>query len=54
MDDAEIAIITLGSSAGTVRTKVERLRSKGIPIGMIKLRVSGLSRPGNWQKPLQG
>ncbi|MGI5875931.1 MAG: pyruvate ferredoxin oxidoreductase [Dethiobacteria bacterium] len=39
MDDAEIAIITLGSSAGTVRTKVERLRSKGIPIGMIKLRV---------------
>jgi pyruvate ferredoxin oxidoreductase alpha subunit len=39
MEDAEFAIITLGSSAGTVRTEVERLRTKGVPIGMIKLRV---------------
>jgi pyruvate ferredoxin oxidoreductase alpha subunit len=38
MDDAEYAIIATGSAAGTIRTEVEKLRSKGIPVGMIKLR----------------
>lgn len=39
MEDAEFAIIVLGSAAGTVRHEVECLRSRGVPIGMIKLRV---------------
>ncbi len=39
MDDAEIGILSLGSSAGTVRTIVDELREKGIKAGLIKLRV---------------
>jgi len=39
MDDAEIAVLSLGSSAGTVRTIVEELRKKGIKAGSVKLRV---------------
>jgi pyruvate ferredoxin oxidoreductase alpha subunit len=39
MEDAEFAIVALGSAAGTVRHVVEEMRSGGIPIGMIKLRV---------------
>ncbi len=38
MDDAEIAIIALGSACGTVRSEIECMREAGIPIGMIKLR----------------
>ena len=38
MEDAEFAIVALGSAAGTVRHEVEAMRAKGIPIGMIKLR----------------
>ncbi len=38
MDDAEIAIIVLGSACGTVRNEIECMREAGIPIGMIKLR----------------
>ncbi|MGA1842271.1 MAG: pyruvate ferredoxin oxidoreductase, partial [bacterium] len=39
MEDAEIGVLSLGSSAGTVRTVVEELRKKGIKAGMVKLRV---------------
>ncbi len=39
MEDAEFAIVALGSAAGTVRHEVQAMRAKGIPIGMIKLRV---------------
>lgn len=39
MEDAEYAIIVLGSACGTVRHQVEEMRSRGIKIGMIKLRV---------------
>lgn len=39
MDDAEFAIIATSSAAGTIRHLVEDMRSRGIPIGMIKLRV---------------
>lgn len=39
MDDAEIAIIALGSTAGTARTTVAELRKKGIKAGLVKLRV---------------
>jgi len=38
MEDAEYAVIATGSAAGTIRTEVEKLRSAGVPIGMIKLR----------------
>ena len=39
MEDAEFAIVALGSATGTVRHEVQAMRAKGIPIGMIKLRV---------------
>ncbi|MBU0687177.1 MAG: pyruvate ferredoxin oxidoreductase [Candidatus Margulisbacteria bacterium] len=39
MEDAEIAIIALGSTAGTARMTVKNLREKGIKAGLIKLRV---------------
>jgi pyruvate ferredoxin oxidoreductase alpha subunit len=38
MEDAEYAVIATGSAAGTIRTEVENLRSRGVPVGMIKLR----------------
>lgn len=38
MEDAEYAVVATSSAAGTIRTEVERLRSKGVPIGMVKLR----------------
>ncbi len=38
MENAEYAVIATGSAAGTLRTEVEHLRSKGVPIGLIKLR----------------
>lgn len=39
LDDAEVAIVTLNSSAGTTRHMVDELRAKGIPVGLLKLRV---------------
>jgi len=39
MDDAEIAIIVLSSTAGTARTVVKELRQKGVKVGLIKPRV---------------
>lgn len=39
LDDAEIGIVTLGSSAGTVKYVIDMLREKGIKIGLLKLRV---------------
>ncbi|MDY7042364.1 MAG: pyruvate ferredoxin oxidoreductase [Chloroflexota bacterium] len=39
MDDAEVAIVVLSSTAGTARTVVTALRKKGIKIGLIKPRV---------------
>lgn len=38
MEDAETAIICLGSTAGTTRTVVDELREKGVKVGVIKLR----------------
>jgi len=37
MKDAETAIISLGSTSGTVRTVAEDLRKKGLKVGAIKL-----------------
>ena len=39
MDDAEVAIIGLGSTMGTVRYLVKALRSKGVKAGMVRIRV---------------
>lgn len=39
MDDAEMAIIVLSSTAGTARMVVRGLREKGVKIGLIKPRV---------------
>ena len=39
MDDAEIAIVTIGSAAGTTKAVVDNLRAKGIKAGLIKIRV---------------
>ncbi len=39
LDDAEVGIIVLGSTAGTAKVVVDNLRDKGIPVGLLKLRV---------------
>ncbi|MBQ2064255.1 MAG: pyruvate ferredoxin oxidoreductase [Firmicutes bacterium] len=39
MDDAEVAIVVIGSSAGTGKEAVDRLRAEGQKVGLIKLRV---------------
>ncbi|WP_129721653.1 pyruvate ferredoxin oxidoreductase [Xylanivirga thermophila] len=39
MDDAEIGIVVLNSTAGTAKAAVNRLRREGIRAGLIKLRV---------------
>jgi pyruvate ferredoxin oxidoreductase alpha subunit len=39
MEDAEMAIVVLGSTAGTVKTVVEELRGEGKKVGMVKIRV---------------
>jgi len=39
LDDAKVAVVVLGSTAGTVKAVVDMLREEGKPVGMIKLRV---------------
>ncbi|MDI6827597.1 MAG: transketolase C-terminal domain-containing protein [Armatimonadota bacterium] len=39
LDDAELAIVVLGSTAGTAKVVINELRKKGIKAGMLKLRV---------------
>jgi pyruvate ferredoxin oxidoreductase alpha subunit len=39
MDDAEVAVIGMGSAMGTVRYVVDELRAEGVKAGMIKLRL---------------
>ncbi|MBU0608694.1 MAG: pyruvate ferredoxin oxidoreductase [Armatimonadetes bacterium] len=38
MDDAEIAVLALGSAAGTCKDVVESLRAQGVKAGLLKLR----------------
>ncbi len=38
-DDAEVAIVVLNSTAGTVKFAVDQLRAQGLKVGMIKPRV---------------
>ena len=39
MEDAEVAIVVLNSTAGTTKAVVKQLREQGLKVGMIKLRV---------------
>jgi pyruvate ferredoxin oxidoreductase alpha subunit len=39
MEDAEMAIVVLGSTAGTVKTVTEELRREGKKVGVVKIRV---------------
>lgn len=39
MDDAEVAIVSLGATASLVKAAVNRLREEGVRAGMIKIRV---------------
>jgi len=39
MEDAEAAIVVMGSAAGTTKEAVDSLRDRGVKAGMIKLRV---------------
>jgi len=39
MEDAETAIVIIGSSAGTAKAAIEELRNEGVKAGLIKIRV---------------
>ncbi len=39
IEDAEIAIVVVGSTAGTTRMVVDKLRAKGVKAGMVRVRV---------------
>ncbi len=39
LDDAQHAIVLIGSAAGTVKEQVDQLRAKGEKVGLLKLRV---------------
>ncbi|MBR1914518.1 MAG: pyruvate ferredoxin oxidoreductase, partial [Lachnospiraceae bacterium] len=39
MEDAEYAVVIMGSSAGTARAAVDELRESGIKAGLVKIRV---------------
>ena len=39
LEDAEIAIVVVGSTAGTTRMTVDKLRAKGVKAGMARVRV---------------
>ncbi len=39
MEDAELALVLMGSTAGTAKAAVEQLRAQGKKVGLVKLRV---------------
>jgi pyruvate ferredoxin oxidoreductase alpha subunit len=39
MDDADVAIVVLSSTAGTARAAVDKLRAQGLSVGLVKPRV---------------
>ncbi len=39
LDDAECAIVAMGSTAGTAKVAIDNLRSRGLKAGLLKLRV---------------
>lgn len=50
MDDAEIAILSMGSHTGTARVVVDMKREQGYRVGLIKLRVF---RPFPWERLIE-
>jgi len=38
LDDAEIAVVTMGSMTGTARVAIDTAREKGVQVGLLKLR----------------
>lgn len=47
MEDAEIALVTSGSAAGTVKAVVDGKRKEGMKIGLVKIR---MFRPFPWER----
>ncbi|MBI5399913.1 pyruvate ferredoxin oxidoreductase [Candidatus Saganbacteria bacterium] len=39
LDDAEIAMVALGSTCGTARVIIDELRAQGVKVGLLKIRV---------------
>ena len=39
MEDAEVALVLIGSTAGTAKACIEKLRAQGVKAGLVKLRV---------------
>jgi pyruvate ferredoxin oxidoreductase alpha subunit len=39
MEDAEVALVLIGSTAGTAKACIENLRAQGVKAGLVKLRV---------------
>ena len=39
LEDAEIAAVCIGSTAGTVKTVIDELREKGVKAGLLRIRV---------------
>ncbi len=39
MDDAELALVLMGSTAGTAKAAVDKLREQGVKAGLVKIRV---------------
>jgi pyruvate ferredoxin oxidoreductase alpha subunit len=39
LDDAEVAIVALGSTCGTAKVVIDQLRKKGVKAGLLKIRV---------------
>ncbi|MBS7287657.1 MAG: pyruvate ferredoxin oxidoreductase [Candidatus Freyarchaeota archaeon] len=39
MEDAEVAILTIGSASGTAKDAVDEMRTEGKPVGLLKLRL---------------
>jgi len=39
MEDAELALVLIGSSAGTAKATVDKLREDGVKAGLVKIRV---------------
>jgi len=39
MDDAELALVLIGSSAGTAKAAIDKLREAGVKAGLVKIRV---------------
>lgn len=39
LDDAEVAIVVINSTAGTAKTAIDEMRKEGKKVGLLKIRV---------------